>query len=110
MIESSYFWTNILILAVGTLAIRGSIIAMSKRIVLSDRLKELFSYIPAAILPAFVAPAVFFHQGSVTMLMGKERLVILLLSAWVCIFFRNTLVTVLFGLVSLYLVTQLGLF
>jgi branched-subunit amino acid transport protein len=107
MIPSDYFWMNIFLLAVGTLAIRGSIIAISSRIKISERLRELFSYIPAAILPAFVAPAVFFHKGSVGWLAGRERLVIMILATAICHFTRSTLATLGFGLGSLYLLTTL---
>ena len=106
MIESHYFWLNIFLLAIGTICIRGSIIAISHRLVISDRLKEIFSFIPAAILPAFVAPAVFFHQGTATWLYGKERLVVLVISAGVCFILRSTLATICFGLVTLYFLSN----
>jgi branched-subunit amino acid transport protein len=106
MIESGYFWNNIFFLAVGTIAIRGSIIAVSAKINISNRWREIFSYIPAAILPAFVAPAAFFHQGRVAIAHGKERFFILLLATGVCYLTRSTLATIVFGLLSLYLATS----
>ncbi len=108
MIETGYFWFNILLLALGTIAIRFSLIAMSSRVRISERVKELFSFIPAAILPAFVAPAVFFHQGQVQTLWGKERLAILIFATAIAYFSRSTLATIAFGLVALYLVTING--
>ncbi len=106
MIPQGYYWLNIALLAVGTIAIRGSIIALSARVKISDRLKELFTFIPAAILPAFIAPAVFFHQGEVSWMMGKERVVVLILAAILCWVTRSTLATVGFGLLALYLFTN----
>jgi branched-subunit amino acid transport protein len=105
-IEPSYFWTNIFFLMIGTISIRASIIAVSGKVEISDRWRELFSFIPAAILPAFVAPAVFLHQGSVEWAQGKERLLILILAAALCWITRSTLATIAFGLCALYLVTQ----
>jgi branched-subunit amino acid transport protein len=105
MIDPSAFWNNILLLAIGTIAIRGSIIAISSRVQITERWKELFLYIPAAILPAFIAPAVFFHHGSVGALMGKERFVVLVLATGVCYRVRNTFVTIAFGLIALYALT-----
>lgn len=107
MIAQSYFWINVFLLAAGTLAIRGSIIAISSKLVISDRLKELFTYIPAAILPAFVAPAVFFHKGTVDWAFGKERTVVLILATILCAITRSTLATIGFGLAALYLLTAL---
>ncbi len=106
MIPQGYYWLNIALLAVGTIVIRGSIIALSARVKISDRLKELFTFIPAAILPAFIAPAVFFHQGEVSWMMGKERVVVLILAAILCWVTRSTLATVGFGLLALYLFTN----
>lgn len=106
MIPLGYYWLNIALLAIGTIAIRGSIIALSARAKISDRLKELFTFIPAAILPAFIAPAVFFHQGEVSWMMGKERVVVLILAAILCWVTRSTLATVGFGLLALYLFTN----
>lgn len=105
MIEPSYYWNNVVLLALGTLAIRGSIIAISGRVKIPERLRELFSYIPAAILPAFIAPAVYFHEGNVGWLFGKERCVVLVLAAVICYFSRSTLATIMVGLAALYTVT-----
>ncbi len=105
VIEPPYFWFNILFLCLGTIAIRGSIIALSAKVKISDRLKELFSFIPAAILPAFIAPSVFFHQGHVNWAFDKERLLIVILAIAVSYRFRSTLAVIAFGLVSLYLIT-----
>lgn len=93
-------------LAVGTLIIRASIIGISGKILISNRTKELFSYIPAAILPAFITPAVFFHQGKLSWIFGKERFLVMILATLVCYYSRSTLLTIGFGLVSLYIITQ----
>ncbi len=106
MIPLDYYWLNVSLLAIGTILIRGSIIALSARAKISDRLKELFTFIPAAILPAFIAPAVFFHQGQVTWVMGKERVVVLVLASILCWVTRSTLATVGFGLAALFIFTS----
>ncbi|AZZ36197.1 hypothetical protein CIK05_05115 [Bdellovibrio sp. qaytius] len=107
MIPLGYYWLNVALLAVGTISIRGSIIALSARTKISERVKQIFTFIPAAILPAFIAPAVFYHQGQVEMVMGKERVVVLVLASVLCWFTRSTLATVGFGLAALYLFTNL---
>lgn len=99
------FWLIFGSLAAGTFAIRISIIAVSARVRISNRTKEIFSFIPASILPAFMAPAVFYHEGHAEWLWGKERLIILMGACVLCYFTRSTLATIAFGLVALYLVT-----
>lgn len=105
-IDPVYFWVNTVFLTIGTITIRGSLIALSARVKISNQVKELFSFIPAAILPAFIAPAVFFHPGHVTWLFEKERLFVLVLATVVCFLWKSTLLTVAFGLITLYLLTQ----
>ena len=63
MIESAYLWDVIIYLGIGTIIIRGSIIAISKPIKISDRVREVMSFIPAAVLPTLMAPMVF-HRDS----------------------------------------------
>ncbi len=102
MIEPSYFWTNVLFLAIGTIAIRGTFIIMSSRIKISDRWRQIFSFIPAAILPAFVAPAVFYNEGHQAWLWGKERFFVLIFATAICYYTRSTVATIAFGLAALY--------
>ena len=102
MIEPNYFWINIFLLGMGTLTIRSTFIAMSSRIIVRPRWRQIFSYIPAAVLPAFVAPAVFYHEGHQTLIFGKERFLVLVLSTAVCFYSKNTLLTILFGLTVLF--------
>ena len=107
MIETFYFWLAIALLAAGTLVIRGSIIAVSGKFVITDRWREIFTFIPAAIIPAIVLPMVFFHSGKIEWLGHRERLVTLLLSTVVCYYSRQMVVTVGFGLLLLYLVSSI---
>lgn len=106
MIATDYFWNNVLLLAFGTIAIRISFIALSSKIKISERHKEIFSFIPASILPALIAPMVYFHKGQVDWLLQKERVIVLTIATVVCYLTRSTVVTVLFGMMALYFVTN----
>ncbi len=103
MIDSAFFWQNTLLLALGTFTIRSFIIFISARIKISERFKEILSFIPSAILPAMIAPMVFFHNGENTFLGGHERLFVIILATVVCYYFKNMLVTIIFGLSLLFL-------
>lgn len=105
--DSTYFWICIALMSIGTFAIRYSVIAMSDRLEISDRHRELFSFIPAAIFPALTVPMVFFHQGQVDWLLRKERLLVLILALLVSLVLRSMVVTLVFGLFALYLLTSI---
>ena len=106
MIDNNYFLLNVALLVVGTIIIRGFFIALSGKMVISSKVKELFTFIPSAIFPALVIPATYFHQGTVELIAGKERFLILLISGIACYFVRNTLFVICFGLLLLFLVTN----
>ena len=106
MIAPDYFLLVVGLLTFGTILIRGLFIAVSHKINISAQLKELFSFIPAAIFPALVVPATFFHQGQVPWLAGKERFVVLLAASLLAYLVRNTLAVISFGLATLYLATH----
>lgn len=104
MINGNYFLINVTLLTIGTVIIRGCFIALSAKVKISAQIKELFTYIPAAIFPALIIPTTFFHQGTVEWLQGKERFVILIACSLVCYFIRSTLFVITLGLILLYLV------
>jgi branched-subunit amino acid transport protein len=103
MIANNYFLLNVILLAIGTIIIRGSFIALSSKMKISPKVRELFTYIPSAILPGLIIPATFFHQGAIAWLFGKERFVVLIISSIACYFYRNTLFVISFGLALLFL-------
>ncbi|HXH74560.1 MAG TPA: AzlD domain-containing protein [Bacteriovoracaceae bacterium] len=104
MINNDYFLINVMALTIGTIFIRGFFIALSGKMTISTKVKELFTFIPAAIFPALIVPATFFHQGSVSWLFQHERFLILIASGIFCYFVRNTFAVISFGLALLYLV------
>lgn len=105
MIDSTYFLLVVFLLAVGTFLIRYSFIGLSHRMKIPNEVRDLFTYIPAAILPGLFIPATFYYQGQVGALLHKERFVIILFCFLLTIFVRNTLLCISVGLGLLYLVT-----
>lgn len=106
MIPTDYFWKNIFLLALGTILIRGSIIAISSKVRVSQRVREIFSFIPAAVLPAFIAPSVSYHTGKVEWLYDKERLFVLIIAVGVSYITKSIVATITLGLVLLYFISH----
>jgi branched-subunit amino acid transport protein len=102
VIEQNYFLTNTLLMIIGTVCIRGSFIAFASRLKITPITRELFTFIPAAILPALFIPATFFHQGQMDLMAGKERFIVLMICLGATYFIRNTLFCVGLGLSLLY--------
>lgn len=74
MIQSNYSLINLSLLIIGTLFIRGSLIAFYGKFKIKTVQKELFTDIPATFLPGLIISATFFHPGSVEWMRGKERI------------------------------------
>lgn len=106
MIEKNYFLLNVLLLTLGTIFIRGFFISLSGKMKVSEKMRELFSFIPSAVLPAFIFPATFYHQGVIEAVGGKERFLVLVISGIIFYFKRSTLLIISVGLILLFLVTQ----
>jgi branched-subunit amino acid transport protein len=102
MIGPNYFATIVFFLALGTFSIRCSIILLSSKVKISEHVKEIFSFIPAAVLPALIMPMAFFDRGEISWMLGKEKFIILIIAAIISYFSRSMLLTVLLGLVLLY--------
>jgi branched-subunit amino acid transport protein len=103
-----YFWQNVIFLGVATLMIRASFFYLYSYISIPRRVKSALRSIPMAVLPALTAPAVFFHKGEVLSLGGYERPLALVLALLVCYKTKNVFVTVLSGLVFLYVIKLWG--
>lgn len=95
-------WVVIAGLSIGTFIIRSTFIYLSSRIKISERLREIFSLIPAAIFPALIVPMTFFHKGVNEGLLYKERFIVLIIASLICYRFRSVLVTISSGLIILY--------
>lgn len=107
MIQKDFFWTAIVLLAIGTFAIRYSFLAFSNKFSISDRQRELLTFVPACLLPALVAPMVYNHQGDITWLYGKERMAVLFLAIVFFQYFKSMIMTLVFGLGVLFMLTFL---
>lgn len=104
--DRTEFWTVSALLGLGTLLIRASFFYAYSFLRIPERLKSAFAFVPAAVLPALLAPAVVLHDGDVTELGGKERLVALAIAAAVCVRSENVALTLLTGMISLYVLNQ----
>jgi len=97
-----YFWSVIVIMAIGTFIIRASVIFLSHKIKVTKNFEEILSFIPAAVLPALAVPMAFYFQGNNDFLFGKERVLVLLICSGIAYFSKNILISILSGLSLLY--------
>ena len=56
-------WTIIICCGIITYLTRFSMIALIKKEIFNDRIREVLSFVPSAIFPAIIFPAIFLDNG-----------------------------------------------
>lgn len=96
-------WLVMLLGGLITFAIRFSLIYLFGRLHIPETIRRALRYVPPAVLSAIVFPELFFHDGTLNLSLDNIRLLaglVAILVAWIS---RNTLVTIIAGMLALFL-------
>ena len=96
-------WLVMLLGGLITFAIRFSLIYLFGRLHIPETIRRALRYVPPAVLSAIVFPELFFHEGALNLSLDNIRLLaglVAILVAWIS---RNTLVTIIAGMLALFL-------
>jgi branched-subunit amino acid transport protein len=96
-------WLVMLLGGLITFAIRFSLIYLFGRFHVPETMRQALRYVPPAVLSAIIFPELFFHEGMLNLSLDNTRLLaglVAILVAWIS---RNTLVTILAGILALFL-------
>ena len=83
-----------------TFLTRFSMIALLKKEMFNDRIREVLSYVPSAIFPAIIFPAIFLDNSGIIQLEDNPKILAAIIAMSVGIFSRNVLATIFSGLAS----------
>tara|TARA_B100001109_G_C18608545_1_gene355836 strand:- start:48 stop:362 length:315 start_codon:yes stop_codon:yes gene_type:complete len=83
-----------------TFLTRFSMIALLKKEMFNDRIREVLSYVPSAIFPAIIFPAIFFDNTGSIEIENNPKILATIIAMAVGIFTRNILATIFSGLAS----------
>lgn len=86
-----------------TYAIRLSLFLLPERVILPPWLLRALRYVPAAVLSAIIFPELLLPEGTIDIALGNERLLAGLLAMFVAWRTRNVFLTVIIGLITLWL-------
>lgn len=101
------FWLTIIAIGLATYAIRLSFIYLFGHMDVPDILRRALFYVPPAVLSAIVFPELLFTGGVLNFSLGNARLLAGLLAALVAWRTKNVLLTLLSGMVALYVLQLL---
>ena len=79
---------------------RFSMIALLKKEMFNDRIREILSYVPSAIFPAIIFPAIFLDNSGSFEFTDNPKFLAAIIATAVGIFSRNILATIFSGLAS----------
>ena len=83
-----------------TFLTRFSMIAILKKEMFNDRIREVLSYVPSAIFPAIIFPAIFLNTSGFIQLDDNPKILASIIAMIIGVFSKNVLATIFSGLFS----------
>ena len=93
-------WALIIYCGLITFLTRFSMIAILKKEMFNDKIREVLSYVPSAIFPAIIFPAIFLDSSGLIQLEENPKILAAIIAMMVGIFTRNIIATIFSGLAS----------
>jgi len=96
-----WFW--IFIAGLITFFTRYSMIAFINPDILSKNTKKILTYVPSAVFPAIIFPAVFLNSKGLLVSFENPQIWAFMIAVVIAYFFKNILLTIISGLLSFWL-------
>jgi branched chain amino acid efflux pump len=96
-------WLVMLFGGIITFLIRFSFIFLFGKLHIPVTVRKALHYVPPAVLSAIIFPELFLPNGSLDWSLGNARLLAGLIAILVAWFSKNTLITILAGMIALFL-------
>ena len=93
-------WILIISCGLITFLTRFSMIALLKKEMFNDRIREVLSFVPSAIFPAIIFPAIFLDSSGDFQLENNPKIMAAIIAMFVGIVSKNIIATIFSGLVS----------
>ena len=97
-------WLSIIIAGILTYFTRMTMIALVSRDMLGDRIKAVLAYVPSAVFPAIIFPAIFINDYGTFIEMNDPKIFGAMVAIVVGYFSRNVIATILSGLISYWII------
>ena len=97
-------WLSIITAGILTYFTRMTMIALVSRDMLGDRIKAVLAYVPSAVFPAIIFPAIFINDYGTFIEMNDPKIFAAVVAIVVGYFSRNVIATILSGLISYWII------
>mgnify|MGYP003324119708 CR=1 FL=1 len=93
-------WLSIIMAGIITYLTRMTMIALVSRDMLGDRIKAVLAYVPSAVFPAIIFPAIFINDYGTFIEMNDPKIFGAIVAIIVGYFSRSIIGTIISGLIS----------
>ena len=93
-------WSLIIYCGIITFFSRYLMIAILKKEMFTDRIRDVLSYVPSAIFPAIIFPAIFLDVNGDILIENNPKIFAAIIAMIICIVSKNVLATIFSGLIS----------
>ena len=97
-------WALILYCGLVTYLTRFTMIALIKKEMFNDRIREILSFVPSAIFPAIIFPAIFINDTGSFQIEDNPKIVAAIIAVIIGIYSRSIIVTIFSGLASYWFI------
>jgi len=97
-------WIIIIISGLITYLLRFSMISLIKKDMLSEKTKIVLSYVPSAVFPAIIFPAVFLNNSGSYVDYNDPKIIAILVAILVGYYSKKIIATILSGLISYWII------
>ena len=97
-------WALIIYCGLITYLTRFSMIALIKKEMFNDRIREVLSYVPSAIFPAIIFPAIFLDNSGSLVFEDNPKIIAAIIATVIGIFSRSIIATIFSGLASYWFI------
>ena len=91
-----------------TFLTRFSMIALLKKEMFNDRIREVLSYVPSAIFPAIIFPAIFLDNSGTVQIEDNPKIIAAIIAMLVGVLSKNIIGTILSGLLSYWMIIYIS--
>ena len=91
-------WALIIYCGLITFLTRFSMIALLKKEMFNDRIREVLSYVPSAIFPAIIFPAIFLDEWGFLQFENNPKILASIIAVIVGMLSKNIIATIVAGL------------
>ena len=93
-------WLLIIYCGLITFLTRFSMIALLKKEMFNERIREILSFVPSAIFPAIIFPAIFLDNSGDFQLENNPKIMAAIIAMLIGIISQNIIATIISGLAS----------